>query len=65
MRFCRRAMEPTGFAPRPSIYPNDERIVREMGSKRVMLKNVQEAKLKKDPHAHRLAGACSGEIRAM
>lgn len=27
--------------------PNDERIVREMGSKRVMLKNVQEAKFEK------------------
>ena len=27
--------------------PNDERIVREMGSKRVMLKNVQEAKFSK------------------
>ncbi|WP_242361175.1 hypothetical protein [Anaeromyxobacter sp. SG17] len=27
--------------------PNDERIVREMGSKRVMLKNVQEAKFRK------------------
>lgn len=27
--------------------PNDERIVREMGSKRVMLKNVQEAKFQK------------------
>jgi hypothetical protein len=27
--------------------PNDERVVREMGSKRVMLKNVQEAKFEK------------------
>src|SRR6202035_2767798 len=27
--------------------PNDERIVRKMGSKRVMLKNVQEAKFSK------------------
>ena len=26
--------------------PNDERVVREKGSKRVMLKNVQEAKFK-------------------
>jgi hypothetical protein len=36
--------------------PNDERVVRQMGSKRVMLKNVQEAKFSKilEPIAHRV-----------
>jgi len=36
--------------------PNDERIVKKMGSKRVMLKNVQEAKFSTilDPIAHRV-----------
>src|SRR5579872_3000134 len=36
--------------------PNDERIVREMGSKRVMLKNIQEAKFSKtlEPIAKRV-----------
>lgn len=39
--------------------PNDERIVREMGSKRVMLKNVQEAKFEKTlkPIASRVLSA--------
>jgi hypothetical protein len=39
--------------------PNDERIVREMGSKRVMLKNVQEAKFSKilQPIAGRVLSA--------
>jgi hypothetical protein len=39
--------------------PNDERIVREMGSKRVMLKNVQEAKFSKilQPIAARVLSA--------
>jgi hypothetical protein len=39
--------------------PNDERIVREMGSKRVMLKNVQEAKFAKtlQPIASRVLSA--------
>jgi len=39
--------------------PNDERIVREMGSKRVMLKNVQEAKFAKtlQPIARRVLSA--------
>lgn len=39
--------------------PNDERIVREMGSKRVMLKNVQEAKFSKilEPISSRVLAA--------
>jgi hypothetical protein len=39
--------------------PNDERIVRQMGSKRVMLKNVQEAKFSKilEPIAARVLSA--------
>src|SRR5579872_5386334 len=39
--------------------PNDERVVREMGSKRVMLKNVQEAKFSKtlQPIAQRVLSA--------
>ena len=45
--------------------PNDERIVKKMGSKRVMLKNVQEAKFSKtlDPLAKRvLAPADQGDL---
>ena len=43
--------------------PNDERIVQKMGSKRVMLKNVQEAKFSKtlEPIAKRVLG--SGDQR--
>jgi hypothetical protein len=43
--------------------PNDERIVRQMGSKRVMLKNVQEAKFSKilEPIAKRVLA--SGDLR--
>jgi hypothetical protein len=39
--------------------PNDERVVREMGSKRVMLKNIQEAKFSKtlEPIAKRVLSA--------
>ena len=37
--------------------PNDEEITREKGTKRVMLKNVQEAKFQKVAAAHRQA-AC-------
>jgi len=39
--------------------PNDERVVREYGSKRVMLKNVQEAKFSKilEPIASRVLGS--------
>lgn len=36
----------TGAVPAAFALPNDERIVREMGAKRVMLKNVQEAKFR-------------------
>ena len=46
--------------------PNDERIVRAMGSKRVMLKNVQEAKFTKilEPIAARvLAPADQGDVK--
>ena len=46
--------------------PNDERIVRQMGSKRVMLKNVQEAKFSKilEPIAARvLAPADQRDLR--
>jgi hypothetical protein len=46
--------------------PNDERIVRQMGSKRVMLKNVQEAKFSKilEPIAARvLAPADRGSVK--
>ena len=48
--------------------PNDERVVREKGSKRVMLKNVQEAKFKSilQPIAARVleqAGACGPQLR--
>jgi peptidase M49-like protein len=45
--------------------PNDERIVRAMGSKRVMLKNVQEAKFSKtlEPIARRvLPAAAQGDL---
>jgi hypothetical protein len=45
--------------------PNDERIVQKMGSKRVMLKNVQEAKFSKtlEPIAKRvLAAADQGDL---
>jgi hypothetical protein len=45
--------------------PNDERIVRAMGSKRVMLKNVQEAKFSKilEPIAKRvLPAAAQGDL---
>ena len=43
--------------------PNDERIVKAMGSKRVMLKNVQEAKFSKtlEPIAERVLSAGGSE----
>ena len=40
--------------------PNDERVVSEKGSKRVMLKNIQEAKFAADPDADRRARAGAG-----
>ena len=40
--------------------PNDERIAKEKGTKRVMLKNVQEAKFKRGAAAHRQGGAVAG-----
>ena len=40
--------------------PNDERVVKEKGTKRVMLKNVQEAKFKHGARADRESGAAGG-----
>jgi hypothetical protein len=38
--------------------PNDERVVQEKGSKRVMLKNMQEAKFDKVPASRSRASPC-------
>ena len=45
---CSPPATPTAACrPPPSTCPNDERVVKEKGTKRVMLKNVQEAKFEK------------------
>jgi len=41
---CRRRWRPRRHHPRAYNLPNDDRVVQQKGSKRVMLKNVQEAK---------------------
>jgi len=39
-------MARTEYKPPPKTLPNDDRVVQQKGSKRVMLKNVQEAKFR-------------------
>ena len=45
--FSLRATPIAASRPRRSTCPNDDRVIKEKGSKRVMLKNVQEAKFQK------------------
>jgi hypothetical protein len=59
MKCWRLATGRTACAPAAFNLPNDERIVKAMGSKRVMLKNVQQAKFEKnlEPIARRVLSA--------